>query len=75
MRSPCRSTGVRATIARYLDILVDLLLVTAPTVDRQPSKRLMRSPKVYVRDSGIVHALVGVPDREQMLGHPIVGPS
>ena len=64
------------TVARYLDILVDLLLVRR----LQPwtpnlSKRLVRSPKVYVRDSGIVHALLGTPGHEQLLGHPIVGPS
>lgn len=64
------------TVARYLDILVDLLLVRR----LQPwtpnlSKRLVRSPKVYVRDSGIVHALLGTPGHERLLGHPIVGPS
>jgi hypothetical protein len=64
------------TVARYLDILVDLLLMRR----LQPwtpnlSKRLVRSPKVYVRDSGIVHALLGMPGQEQLLGHPIVGPS
>lgn len=35
----------------------------------------MRSPKVYVRDSGVVHALLGIPGLEQLFGHPIVGPS
>jgi predicted AAA+ superfamily ATPase len=64
------------TVARYLDILVDLLLVRR----LQPwtpnlSKRLVRSPKVYVRDSGIVHSLLGTPGHERLLGHPIVGPS
>ncbi len=64
------------TVARYLDILVDLLLVRriqpwTPNL----SKRLVRSPKVYVRDSGIVHALLGIPGHEQLVGHPIVGPS
>jgi predicted AAA+ superfamily ATPase len=64
------------TVARYLDILVDLLLVRR----LQPwtpnlAKRLVRTPKVYVRDSGIVHALIGIPGQEPLLGHPIVGPS
>lgn len=64
------------TIARYLDILVDLLLVRR----LQPwasnlSKRLVRSPKVYVRDSGITHALLDIPDKEELLGHPVVGES
>jgi hypothetical protein len=64
------------SVARYLDILVDLLLARR----LQPwlpnfGKRLVRSPKVYIRDSGVVHALLGIRDYEQLLGHPIVGPS
>ena len=38
-------------------------------------KRLVRSPKVYVRDSGLVHALLGLVDKEALLGHPVAGPS
>ena len=38
-------------------------------------KRLVKSPKVYVRDSGIVHALLNIADRESLLGHPVVGGS
>ncbi|HLJ87266.1 MAG TPA: ATP-binding protein [Candidatus Angelobacter sp.] len=62
------------TVARYLDIMVDLLLVRR----LQPwfsnvGKRLVRSPKVYVRDSGLLHALLGIPDRETLLGHPVMG--
>jgi predicted AAA+ superfamily ATPase len=64
------------TIGRYLDILVDLLLVRRlQSWTRNAGKRLVRSPKVYVRDSGIVHALLRIVDREQLLGHPVVGPS
>jgi predicted AAA+ superfamily ATPase len=64
------------TVARYLDFLVDLLLVRRiQPWTSNVSKRLVRSPKVYVRDSGIVHALLGIPGQEQLLGHPIVGPS
>jgi uncharacterized protein len=64
------------TVARYLDILVDLLLVRrlqpwTPSL----SKRLVRSPKIYLRDSGIVHALLAIQNRENLLGHPIVGSS
>jgi len=64
------------TVARYLDVLTDLLLVRR----LQPwagnlKKRLVRSPKVYVRDSGLVHALLGIRDREELLGHPVAGPS
>ena len=40
-----------------------------------PRKRLVRSPKVYVRDSGLLHALLGLADRDAVLGHPVAGPS
>jgi hypothetical protein len=64
------------TVARYLDILVDLLLVrrVQPWASNL-AKRLVRSPKVYVRDSGILHALLGISAQEQVLGHPVIGPS
>ena len=38
-------------------------------------KRLVKSPKVYIRDSGLVHALLGIADREALLAHPAVGGS
>ena len=72
-----RGLGVSgATIGHYLDLMVDLLLVRR----LQPrlanvGKRLVRSPKVYVRDSGLVHALLGLVDKEAVLGHPVAGPS
>jgi len=64
------------TVARYLDLLVDLLLVRrlAPW-HANIRKRLVKSPKVLVRDSGLVHALLGIGDREALLGHPVVGMS
>ena len=64
------------TVARYLDLLVDLLLVRRlPPFHVNVSKRLVKSPKVYVRDSGIVHALLGLDDRDAVLGHPVAGGS
>ncbi len=72
-----RGLGVSATtIAHYLDLMVDLLLVRrlAPRVANL-GKRLVRSPKVYVRDSGLLHALLGLADKEAVLGHPVAGPS
>jgi uncharacterized protein len=72
-----RGLGVSgATVGHYLDLMVDLLLVRR----LQPrlanvGKRLVRSPKVYVRDSGLVHALLGLIDKEAVLGHPVAGPS
>jgi predicted AAA+ superfamily ATPase len=72
-----RGLGVDGkTIARYLDLMVDLLLVRRlPPRLANVGKRLVRSPKVYMRDSGLVHALLGLPDKEALLGHPIVGAS
>lgn len=64
------------TVARYLDLLVDLLLVRRlQPWHSNAGKRLVKSPKVYVRDSGIVHALLRLPTREDVLGHPVVGGS
>ena len=64
------------TVAAYLDLLVDLFLVRrlAPW-HGNVRKRLVKSPKVYVRDSGLVHALLGVGDREDLLAHPVAGGS
>jgi predicted AAA+ superfamily ATPase len=64
------------TVGRYLDLLVDLLLVRrlSPWA-ANIGKRLVRSPKIYVRDSGLVHALLGIPDLDTLLGHPVVGSS
>lgn len=64
------------SVVRYLDLLADLLLVRrlAPWT-ANVGKRLVRSPKVYVRDSGIAHALLGIGDIDTLLGHPVAGPS
>ncbi len=72
-----RGLGVSgATIAHYLDLMVDLMVVRRLS-PRLPNagKRLVRSPKVYIRDSGLVHALLGLIDKEAVLGHPVAGPS
>ncbi|MFZ1640306.1 MAG: DUF4143 domain-containing protein [Candidatus Contendobacter sp.] len=64
------------TVARYIDILVDLMLVRRlPAWHGNVGKRLVRAPKVYVRDSGIVHALLGLTGLESVLGHPVAGAS
>ncbi|OHC71713.1 MAG: ATPase [Rhodocyclales bacterium RIFCSPLOWO2_02_FULL_63_24] len=72
-----RNLGVDAkTAAAYLDLLVDLLLVRRlPPWHANLGKRLVKSPKVYVRDSGLVHALLGIADKETLLSHPVVGQS
>ena len=64
------------TIGRYLDLMVDLLLVRRlKPYTFNIGKRLVRSPKIYVRDSGITHALLNIADYNQLLGHPVVGGS
>jgi predicted AAA+ superfamily ATPase len=64
------------TVARYLDLLVDLMLVRRlQPLHANVGKRLIKSPRVFVRDSGIVHALLSIGDHESLLGHPVVGAS
>jgi len=64
------------TIARYLDLMVDLLLVRRLLpFHTNVGKRLVKSPKVYVRDSGLVHSLLNLGTLEDLLGHPVTGPS
>ncbi len=64
------------TVGRYLDLMVDLLLVRRlQPWSKNAGKRLVRSPKVYVRDSGLVHALLGLRDLDAVLGHPVTGGS
>ena len=72
-----RSLGVDGkTVGRYLDLLVDLLLVRRlPPLLANAGKRLVRSPKVLVRDSGLVHTLLGLGDADAVLGHPVAGAS
>ena len=72
-----RGLGVSGkTVSRYLDLMVDLLLVRRLTPwRRNVGKRLVKSPKVYIRDSGILHALLGLASKEDIVGHPVVGAS
>lgn len=64
------------TVSRYIDILCDLMLVRRLSAwHGNVRKRLVRAPKVYVRDSGIVHALLGLASLESILGHPVAGAS
>lgn len=64
------------TVHRYVDMLVDLMLLRR----LQPwhsnvGKRLVKAPKLYVRDSGLVHALLGISSHDALLSHPVVGNS
>jgi predicted AAA+ superfamily ATPase len=64
------------TISRYIDLLVDLLLVRRlPPLVANIGKRLVKSPKVYVRDSGILHALLRLQTLDSVIGHPVAGAS
>jgi predicted AAA+ superfamily ATPase len=64
------------TVARYIDLLCDLMLVRRlPAWHGSVGKRLVRAPKVFVRDSGIVHALLGLVNLEAVLAHPVAGAS
>jgi uncharacterized protein len=71
------SLGVTSpAVGRYIDLLVDLLLICrlrpwAGNVGR----RLVRTPKIYIRDSGLTHALLDIETWEDVLGHPVAGAS
>lgn len=72
-----RILGVDArTIAHYVDLLVDLPLThRLPPWHANVGKRLVKSPCLYISDSGLVHALLGICDEESLLSHPLVGAS
>jgi len=64
------------TVAHYIDILVDLLLVRRlEPWHANVKKRLVKSPRLYVRDSGILHRLLGIEDIDGLLSNPILGKS
>jgi uncharacterized protein len=64
------------TISSYIDLLTDLLLVRRlRPLHANTKKRLVKAPRVYVRDSGITHALLGIADYNQLSGHPVFGTS
>ncbi len=71
------SLGVSVqTVNRYIGLLTDLLLVRrlAP-IRANIGKRLVKSPKIYIRDSGLLHALLGIGDFNALAGHPVAGAS
>ena len=71
------SLGVSApTVTRYLDFLEGGYLIRR----LQPwfvnaKKRLVKSPKTYIRDTGILHRLLNIPSYEDLFGHPVIGSS
>lgn len=74
---PARSLGIgETTVRRYLDVLDGLFMVRQlqPWHENLP-KRQVKSPKVYFRDSGLLHRLLGVRTAHELLGHPKCGAS
>lgn len=64
------------TATRYIDLLVDLLLIRRlKPYYKNVGKRLVKSPKIYIRDSGILHGLLGLESYSTLAGHPISGVS
>ncbi len=64
------------TVTRYIDLLVDLLLVRRlQPYHANLGKRLVKAPKVYVRDSGLLHALLNIETLDRLAGHPVIGAS
>lgn len=64
------------SIGRYIDLFADLMLLRRlPPLHANVGKRLVKSPKTYVRDSGLVHSLLGISSLEELAGHPVIGES
>lgn len=64
------------TINRYIGLLTDLLLLRRLVpFHANVGKRQVKTPKIYVRDSGLLHALLGIDDFNALAGHPVVGAS
>ena len=72
-----RSLGVSApTVNRYADTLVDLMLVRrVQPLFVNVRKRLIKTPKLFIRDSGVVHTLLNIRSLDDLLGHPVAGAS
>lgn len=71
------SLGLSApSVRHYLDILESTFMVRVlQPYSANLGKRLVKSPKVYLRDSGLLHALLNLPDHQALLGHPVLGAS
>ncbi len=64
------------TVGSYVDLLVDLLLFRRlKPLHNNIGKRLVKTPKIYIRDSGLLHALLGIKDYNELAGHPVMGES
>lgn len=64
------------TIRNYLDLLTDFYMVRQLTPwSGNIKKRLVKTPKIYIRDSGVLHSLIQVPTMEDIFSHPVIGAS
>jgi predicted AAA+ superfamily ATPase len=74
---PARALGVaESTVRRYLDVLSDALVVRQlQPYHANVKKRQVKAPKVYVRDSGLLHTLLGIENDKDLLSHPRLGAS
>ena len=74
---PARSLGVgESTVRRYLDLLTGLFLVRQlPPWHENLGKRQVKAPKIYFRDSGMLHQLLGIRSERELLAHPKSGAS
>ena len=72
-----KSLGIDGkTVRHYIDLLMGLFVVRSlPAWNKNAGKRLVKSPKIYIRDTGILHVLAGLHSLDQVLGHPICGHS
>ena len=72
-----RSLGISVpTVNRYADTLVDMMLLRRlPPYFTNVGKRLIKAPRLFVRDSGVAHALLNLRSLHDLLGHPVAGAS
>lgn len=72
-----RSLGVsQPTVATYVDVLTNMFILRRlEPLPANLGKRLVKSPKLFVRDSGLLHTLLGIADLDALHGHPVVGAS
>lgn len=77
LESLAKSLGISGTtVRRYIDFMETAYLVKRMTpFYANVKKRLVKSPKIYIRDTGILHQLLGIPSFSDLVGHPAVGAS
>jgi predicted AAA+ superfamily ATPase len=64
------------TVRRYIDLLEQTFIVrTLPPLEANTKKRLIKSPKLFIRDTGLLHCLLGIDSIESLFAHPVFGSS